>query len=78
VGTDGPSPHLLTGVDVAFKKGAVTDKLSGELSNVAALTVDVGRAGLSDSPNLDIKADRKVTITFVRGGTVVGTATVPS
>ena len=76
VGTDGPSPHLLTGVDVAYGEGAVSDTLSGQLTNVSALTVDVGRAGLSDSPRLEISADRTVTITFVRDGVTVGTATV--
>jgi pimeloyl-ACP methyl ester carboxylesterase len=76
VGTDGPSPHLLAGVDVAFKKEAVVDKLSGELTNVSALTIDVGRAGLSNSPKLDIKADQKVVITYVRDGEVVGRVTV--
>jgi predicted esterase len=76
VGTDGPSPHLLTGVDVAYGDGTLGDTLSGELTNVSALTIDVGRAGLSDSPHLDISVDRTVTITFVRDGVTVGTATV--
>ena len=75
-GVDGPSPYLLTGVDVTYGDGAVSDTLSGNLTNVSALTVDVGRAGLSDSPTLDITADRAVTITFVRDGVTVGTATV--
>jgi hypothetical protein len=76
VGTDGPSPYLLTGLDVATKKTAVADKLSGRLAKVSALTIDVGRAGLSNSPVLDIKADRKVTITFVRDGAVVRRTTI--
>jgi predicted esterase len=76
VGTDGPSPHLLTGVDVAYGDGALEDTLSGELTNVSAVTIDVGRAGLSDSPNLDISVDRTVTITYVRDGVTIGTATV--
>jgi pimeloyl-ACP methyl ester carboxylesterase len=78
VGTDGPSPHLLTGVDVAYGKKAVDDRLSGRVSSVSALTIDVARAGLSNSPELDIKADRKVTITYLRNGVVVGTVTVGS
>ena len=76
VGTDGPSPHLLTGLDVAYERGDFKDVLSGELTNVSALTIDLGRAGLSDSPKLDIKADRPVVITFVRAGVEVGRATV--
>lgn len=76
VGVDGPSPHLLTGVDVAYGDGPLEDTLSGELTNMSALTIDVGRAGLSDSPNLDIKVDRTVTITYVRDAVTVGTATV--
>ncbi len=76
VGIDGPSPHLLFGIDIAYGEGQLTDKLSGELTNVAALTIDVGRVGLSDSPELDITADREVQITFVRDGKVVSTATL--
>lgn len=76
VGTDGPSPHLLTGLALSYADGSTSDTLSGTLTNIASLTVDVGRAGLSDSPTLDITADRTVTITFVRDGTVVGSATV--
>jgi predicted esterase len=75
-GTDGPSPHLLTGIEVAYGEGAVADELTGRLSNVSALTIDVGRAGLSNSPGLDIEADREVTITFVRRGAVVRRVTV--
>lgn len=75
VGVDGPTPHLLTGIDVAYGDGPLEDTLSGELTNVSALTIDVGRAGLSDLPTLDITADRTVTITFVRDGVTVGTAT---
>jgi pimeloyl-ACP methyl ester carboxylesterase len=77
VGVDGPTPHLLTGVDVQKERKAVADKLSGELTNVSALTIDVRRAKLSNSPTLDIDADREVKITFVRRGAVVGTVTVP-
>lgn len=76
VGVDGPSPHLLTGLDVSYDNQATADKLSGSLTNVSSLSIDVGRAGLSNSPALDIEADRKVTIAFVRNGRVVGTATV--
>ncbi|HJR90820.1 MAG TPA: hypothetical protein VJ938_00105 [Acidimicrobiia bacterium] len=73
---DGPTPHLLTGLEVAYGKEGTADKLSGRLSNVSGLTIDVGRAGLSDLPALDIKADRSVTITFIRNGDVVGTTTL--
>ncbi|HJR44750.1 MAG TPA: hypothetical protein VJ927_04040, partial [Actinomycetota bacterium] len=73
---DGPTPHLLTGLEVAYGNEGTADKLSGRLSNVSGLTIDVGRAGLSDLPALDIKADRKVTITFIRNGDVVGTTTL--
>lgn len=73
---DGPTPYQLTGVDVTYTKKEINDKLCGRLSKVSALTIDVGRAGLSDSPELVLKTDRKVTITYVRDGNVVGTATV--
>ena len=76
IGADGPSPHLLTGVEVAFRKRGVADKLSGRLSNISALRIDVGRAGLSDSPALDIETDREVTITFMRDSVVVGAETL--
>jgi hypothetical protein len=76
IGADGPSPHLLTGVEVTFRKKGVADKLSGRLSNISALRIDVGRAGLSDSPALDIATDREVAITFVRDGVVVGAETL--
>ncbi|MGH2684409.1 MAG: alpha/beta fold hydrolase, partial [Actinomycetota bacterium] len=71
VGTDGPSPHHLTGMDVAYDRQDVADELTGRLSNVSALTIDVGRADLSNSPGLDIEVDREVTITLVRKGAVV-------
>ena len=73
---DGPTPYRLTGLDVSRPKKTTTDKLCGRLSKVSALTIDVGRAGLSDSPELVLKTDGKVTITFVRRGVVVGSATV--
>jgi len=76
VGTDGPSPHLLTGIDVSYGQAPAEDTLTGSLTDVSALTVDVGRAGLSDAPTLDIEADRAVTITFVREGSVVGVVAV--
>ena len=76
VGVDGPSPHLLSGVDVAYEAAEVEDRLSGRLSSVAGLTIDVGRAGLSDSPALDIETDGEVTITYVRDGAVVGNVTL--
>jgi pimeloyl-ACP methyl ester carboxylesterase len=76
VGADGPSPHLLTGVDVTFRKKRADDMVSGRLSDISTLAIDVGRAGLSDSPALDIETNREVTITFVRDGVAVGTETV--
>lgn len=75
-GVDGPSPYRLTGTTLTWEDGPTSDVLSGTLTNVAALTVDVGRAGLSDGPTLDITADRPATITFARDGVVVGTAVV--
>jgi hypothetical protein len=63
-------------VEVAFRKRGVADKLSGRLSNISALRIDVGRAGLSDSPALDIETDREVTITFMRDSVVVGAETL--
>jgi dienelactone hydrolase len=75
-GVDGPSPYRLTGTTLARDKAKTSDVLSGTLTNVSALTVDVGRARLSDSPKVDIEADRPVTITYVRKGEVVGKAVV--
>jgi len=75
-GLDGPSPYVLTGQDQVWANGAASDALTGILSNVTALTIDVGRAGLSDSPDVSgISTDTPVTITFVRNGGVVGSAT---
>lgn len=76
LGADGPSPYRLTGLGVWFADVPTTDTLSGSLANVSAVTVDVGRAGLSDQPALDIRADRPVIITFTRNGVTVGSATV--
>lgn len=76
LGTDGPSPYRLTGTAVAYANGSTNDTLSGTLAKVSAITIDVGRAGLSDHPTLSITADRAVIITFTRNGTVVGTATL--
>lgn len=76
VGVDGPSPHLLTGNDVAYGDAPTGDILRGRLAGVQRLTVDVGRAGLSDAPDVAITADGPVTITFVRAGAVVNTVTV--
>lgn len=72
-GVDGPSPHALTGLDVGHANFATTDTLTGQLSGVSALTVDVGRAGLSDSPSLSVTTNTPVTLTLVRDGVVVGT-----
>ncbi|HVM41834.1 MAG TPA: prolyl oligopeptidase family serine peptidase, partial [Acidimicrobiia bacterium] len=72
VGTDGPSPHLLTGQDQVFAPAATDDTLSGSLSGVTAVTVDVGRAGLSDAPDVSVTSDTPAVITLVRDGAVVG------
>ncbi len=73
---DGPTPYRLTGLDVSRRKKRLNDKLCGRLSKVSAVTIDVGRAGLSNHPKLVIKTDRKVRITFVRNGVEVGRTTV--
>lgn len=70
-GIDGPSPHVLTGYDVAYADGETADVLSGTLKDVHSLTVDVGRAGLSNDPVLDITTNVPVTITLVRDGQAV-------
>lgn len=70
--TDGPSPYVLSGQDPSWEEAAVTDVLFGTLSKVTALTVDVGRAGLSDNPQLQITTDSPVRITFLRNGGFVG------
>lgn len=76
VGTNGPSPHVLTGQDQLWASFASADTLSGRLSNVTALTVDVGRAGLSNAPTVAVVSDTPTTIRFVRDGVVVGQAQV--
>ncbi len=76
VGTNGPSPHLLRGADKVFTDVSTTDTLSGTLSNVTELTVDVGRAGLSDSPVVSVQSNVPATITFVRAGVPVGSVPV--
>lgn len=75
-GTDGPSPYALTGMRVSFADTAPADVLRGHLADVASLTVDVGRAGLSNSPRLEITTNREVRISFVRNGRRVGSAVV--
>lgn len=77
-GVDGPSPYVLTGTDVAFAPAPRLDVLRGQVADVRSLTVDVGRAGLSNSPKLEITSNRDVTITFVRNGKKVGQAVVPA
>jgi hypothetical protein len=75
-GIDGPGPHVLTGQDKVFEPGTVSDTLTGTLSGVTALTVDVGRAGLSDAPSVEVSSDGPATITFERDGIVVGSVSV--
>ena len=76
-GIDGPSPHRLTGRSLSWRNDAPTaDVLKGTLTRVTSLTVDVGRARLSDTPTVQVQSDRPATITFVRNGAVVGSATV--
>lgn len=75
-GIDGPSPYVLTGYDVRYADGDTGTTLAGTLANVSALTIDVGRAGLPDAPALDITSNVAVTITFVRDGQIVGTASI--
>lgn len=72
VGTDGPSPYALTGQDVVWSDGSTADTLYGHLSKVTSVTVDVGRAGLSDSPAVNVTTDTPTTIIFVRNGVEVG------
>ncbi|HVL90503.1 MAG TPA: hypothetical protein VM841_09760 [Actinomycetota bacterium] len=76
VGADGPSPYLLTGQDRTVAAVAATATLSGSLSKVTSVTVDVGRAGLSDTPVIDVTSDTPAVITLVRNGVVVGTVAV--
>ena len=76
VGTDGPSPYALTGQDISWTDASTADTLSGNLSGVTGLTVDVGRAGLSNSPSVSVTSSTPATITFVRNGVVVGQVTV--
>lgn len=72
IGTNGPSPHTLTGQYRVWAQLPVIDVLRGRLSKVSSLTIDVGRAGLSNSPSISISSDMPATITFVRDGVVVG------
>ena len=75
-GVDGPSPYVLTGQDQVFAESAATDTLSGSLQGVTSVTVDVGRAGLSDSPVVSVTSSTPATIRFVRDGVQVGQAQV--
>ncbi|HEX9776218.1 MAG TPA: hypothetical protein VGB83_11670 [Actinomycetota bacterium] len=75
-GVDGPSPYLLTGQDKVFGDVAAEDSLTGRLSGVTSVTVDVERAGLSDAPAVAVTSNVPATITFVRDGAVVGSVAV--
>lgn len=70
-GTDGPSPYVLTGNDPVFSTGPTSDRVSGSVSGVTALTIDVAAAGLSDNPRIDIESEQPVAVTLVRGSVVV-------
>jgi len=76
-GVDGPSPHLLTGIAVAEAAGPSKAVISGRLVAVASLSLDLGRAGCSGIPQLDVQSDREVTVTFLRDGRPVGQEVVP-
>ncbi|HWH32433.1 MAG TPA: hypothetical protein VNU01_07140, partial [Egibacteraceae bacterium] len=71
-GVDGPSPHTLTGQDKVWAEGPPAQTLTGSLSNVTALTVDLDRAGLAGVPQVDVTTDTPVTLTFTSGGVPVG------
>lgn len=76
-GIDGPSPYRLTGTTITWSDAAAgEDVLRGSLARVSALTVDVGRAGLSDDPALAVAVDGPVVLTLVRDGAVVRTVTL--
>ena len=64
---------MLTGQQREWQTVPPSDVLTGRLVNVTALTIDVGRAGLSDDPdvaNVTISGG-PVALTFVRNGAVV-------
>lgn len=67
VAVPGSSPHVLTGQDRTFLPVTPENRLSGTLSGVASLTVDLASTGLPLGVELDITTDVPVTITLVLG-----------
>jgi hypothetical protein len=67
----GPNtPHTLRGLDVDWDDLPTENRLSGTLSNVASLTIDVTRASLSltgECLTLDIATDQPTELTLVEG-----------
>ncbi len=76
-GVSGIGPFVRSGIDRRRAAAPTADALSGTLRNVRRLVVDVGRAGLSDHPDVSgIASDTPTTITFVRDGRTVGSVSV--
>lgn len=73
---DGPSPYVLTGNDVTYTDAADTNTLTGSLTDVSSLTIDVCRAGLTNNPTLDVTTNVDVVITYVCGNKRVGGTTL--
>jgi dienelactone hydrolase len=64
----GSSPHVMTGQDRHFAWAATDNLLSGSITDVTELTVDLAHAGLSlDGLVLDIGTDGPVTLHLVDG-----------
>lgn len=79
-GTPGMSaigPYVRNELDLGDVAQPTGDALTGTLRNVRRLVIDVGRAGLSNRPDVSgIESDVAVHITFARDGTRVGEAVV--
>jgi hypothetical protein len=64
------TPYVLRGMDRTLSAAATADVLSGSLSGVSELTIDLAGAGFSTFPALDVATDAEVTIHLVLGEAV--------
>ncbi len=63
-----PQPYQTTGLDRTWNLAPTSNRLSGTLQQVRALSIDLDRAGLSlDELELDIEADGPVTLSLIQG-----------
>jgi hypothetical protein len=68
VDVPGPTPHLLTGQDRGWRTLPTDNALSGSLTGVDEVTVDLARSGLTlDGLEVDVSADGPTTLHLVDG-----------